>query len=153
MKKRTLGKSGLLVSEVGLGCMGLSQSYPPFPDKQEAVTFLRRAVELGETFFDTSELYGIYRNEELVGEALEPVREQGGIATKFGWNIRDGKVLGLDSRPETITRSVDGSLKRLKTEYIDLYYQHRVDPSVPIEEVAGTMRELVSQGKVRHWGL
>ena len=153
MKKRTLGKSGLLVSEVGLGCMGLSQSYPPFPDKQEAVTFLRRAVELGETFFDTSELYGIYRNEELVGEALEPVREQVVIATKFGWNIRDGKVLGLDSRPETIKRSVDGSLKRLKTEYIDLYYQHRVDPSVPIEEVAGTMRELVSQGKVRHWGL
>ena len=108
---------------------------------------------MGETFFDTSELYGIYRNEELVGEALEPVREQVVIATKFGWNIRDGKVLGLDSRPETIKRSVDGSLKRLKTEYIDLYYQHRVDPSVPIEEVAGTMRELVSQGKVRHWGL
>lgn len=153
MKRRTLGNSGLQVFPVGLGCMGLSQSYPPFPDKKDSIAFLRRAVEMGENFFDTSELYGMYANEELVGEALEPVREQVVIATKFGWNIQDGKCLGLDSRPETIRRAVEGSLKRLRTDHIDLYYQHRVDPQVPIEEVAGTMKELVQEGKILHWGL
>ncbi len=153
MKHRTLGSSGLEVFAVGLGCMGLSQSYPPFPDKKEAVSFLRRAVEMGEDFFDTSELYGIYANEELVGEALEPVRDQVVLATKFGWNIKDGKWLGLDSRPETIRRAVEGSLTRLRTDHIDLYYQHRVDPDVPIEEVAGTMKELAEEGKILHWGL
>ncbi len=153
MKHRTLGSSGLEVFAVGLGCMGLSQSYPPFPDKKEAVSFLRRAVEMWEDFFDTSELYGIYANEELVGEALEPVRDQVVLATKFGWNIKDGKRLGLDSRPETIRRAVEGSLTRLRTDHIDLYYQHRVDPDVPIEEVAGTMKELAEEGKILHWGL
>lgn len=153
MKCRTLGNSGLKVFSVGLGCMGLSQSYPPFPDKKDAIAFLRRAVEMGENFFDTSELYGMYANEELVGEALEPVREQVVIATKFGWDIRDGKCLGLDSRPETIRKAVEGSLRRLRTDHIDLYYQHRVDPNIPIEEVAETMEELVREGKILHWGL
>ncbi len=152
MKKRILGKD-LEVSAVGLGCMGLSQSYPPFPDRSESIAFLRRAAEMGQTFFDTSELYGVYANEALIGEALEPVRDQVKIATKFGWNIHDGKVDGLDSRPETMQRAVEGSLKRLRTDHIDLYYQHRVDPNVPIEEVAGTMQELVKAGKVLHWGL
>ncbi len=153
MKKRKLGQSDLLVSAVGLGCMGLSQSYPPFPEKKKSVAFIRRAVEMGENFFDTSELYGVYRNEELLGEALEPVREQVVIATKFGWDIRNGKVCGLDSRLHTIRRAVEGSLKRLHTDYIDLYYQHRVDPDVPVEEVAGAMKELVQAGKIRYWGL
>lgn len=153
MKRRILGNSGLQVFPVGLGCMGLSQSYPPFPDKKEAVAFLRRAVEMGENFFDTSELYGMYANEELVGEALEPVRDQVVIATKFGWDIQDGKCLGLDSRPATTRKAVEGSLRRLRTDHIDLYYQHRVDPKVPIEEVAGTMEELVREGKILHWGL
>ncbi len=152
MIKRILGKD-LEVSAVGLGCMGLSQSYPPFPDKGEAVRFLRRAVEIGQNFFDTSEVYAVYQNEELVGEALEPVRRQVKFATKFGWNIRDGKCCGLDSRPETIRKAVEGSLRRLRTDHIDLYYQHRVDPKVPIEEVAGTVRELMEEGKVLHWGL
>ena len=153
MKYRTLGSSGLTVYPVGLGCMGLSQSYPPFPDRREAVAFLRRAVEMGETFFDTSELYGIYANEDLVGEALEPVRDQVVLATKFGWNIREGRCVGLDSRPEAIRRAVEGSLRRLRTDHIDLYYQHRVDPKVPIEFVAETMQELIREGKVLHWGL
>ena len=153
MKYRTLGSSGLTVYPVGLGCMGLSQSYPPFPDRREAVAFLRRAVEMGETFFDTSELYGIYANEELVGEALEPVRDQVVLATKFGWDIREGRCVGLDSRPEAIRRAVEGSLRRLRTDHIDLYYQHRVDPKVPIELVAETMQELIREGKVLHWGL
>ena len=153
MKYRTLGSSGLTVYPVGLGCMGLSQSYPPFPDRREAVAFLRRAVEMGETFFDTSELYGIYANEDLVGEALEPVRDQVVLATKFGWDIREGRCVGLDSRPETIRRAVEGSLRRLRTDHIDLYYQHRVDPKVPIELVAETMQELIREGKVLHWGL
>ena len=153
MKYRTLGSSGLTVYPVGLGCMGLSQSYPPFPDRREAVAFLRRAVEMGETFFDTSELYGIYANEDLVGEALEPVRDQVVLATKFGWDIREGRCVGLDSRPETIRRAVEGSLQRLRTDHIDLYYQHRVDPKVPIELVAETMQELIREGKVLHWGL
>ena len=153
MKYRTLGSSGLTVYPVGLGCMGLSQSYPPFPDRREAVAFLRRAVEMGETFFDTSELYGIYANEDLVGEALEPVRDQVVLATKFGWDIREGRCVGLDSRPEAIRRAVEGSLRRLRTDHIDLYYQHRVDPKVPIELVAETMQELIREGKVLHWGL
>ena len=153
MKYRTLGSSGLTVYPVGLGCMGLSQSYPPFPDRREAMAFLRRAVEMGETFFDTSELYGIYANEDLVGEALEPVRDQVVLATKFGWDIREGRCVGLDSRPETIRRAVEGSLRRLRTDHIDLYYQHRVDPKVPIELVAETMQELIREGKVLHWGL
>ncbi len=152
MVKRILGK-GLEVSAVGLGCMGLSQSYPPFPEKAESVAFLRRAVEMGQTFFDTSEVYGIYTNEELVGEALEPVRDQVKLATKFGWDIHDGKSWGTDSRPETIRKAVEGSLKRLRTDHIDLYYQHRVDPKVPIEEVAETMQELCREGKILHWGL
>lgn len=152
MLTRTLGKD-LEVSAVGLGCMGLSQSYPPFPDKAEAIRFLRKAVEMGENFFDTSEVYGIYQNEELVGEALEPVRDRVKLATKFGWDIREGRCLGLDSRPETIRRAVEGSLRRLRTDHIDLYYQHRVDPDVPIEDVAGTVAELVREGKVLHWGL
>ena len=152
MKTRILGKD-LKVSAVGLGCMGLSQSYPPFPDKKEAISFLRRSVEMGENFFDTSELYGIYTNEELVGEALEPVRDQVVLATKFGWNIKDGKCAGLDSRPQTIRSAVEGSLTRLRTDHIDLYYQHRVDPNVPIEEVAGIMKELAEEGKILHWGL
>lgn len=153
MKYRTLGNSGLTVYPVGLGCMGLSQSYPPFPDRREAMAFLRRAVEMGETFFDTSELYGIYANEDLVGEALEPVRDQVVLATKFGWDIREGRCVGLDSRPEAIRRAVEGSLRRLRTDHIDLYYQHRVDPKVPIELVAETMQELIREGKVLHWGL
>ena len=152
MLKRILGK-GLEVSAVGLGCMGLSQSYPPFPDKEDAISFLRRAVEMGQTFFDTSEVYAIYKNEELVGEALEPVRSQVKIATKFGWDIRDGSSCGLDSRPKTIRKAVEGSLRRLRTDHIDLYYQHRVDPNVPIEEVAETVKELMKEGKVLHWGL
>jgi aryl-alcohol dehydrogenase-like predicted oxidoreductase len=153
MKKSVLGKSGLEVSSVGLGCMGLSQSYPPFPDRAESIDFIRRAIEMGENFFDTSELYGVYQNEELVGEALEPFRDRVVIATKFGWNIQDGKVLGLDSRPATIRKAVDGSLKRLRTDHIDLYFQHRVDPNVPIEEVAETVEGLKKEGKILHWGL
>lgn len=153
MKKRILGKSGLAVSAIGLGCMGLSQSYPPFPDRNESIVLIRRAIEMGENFFDTSELYAVYQNEELVGEALEPFRDQVVIATKFGWNIQGGKVLGLDSSPAAIRKAVDGSLKRLRTDHIDLYYQHRVDPKVPIEEVAETMKELKKEGKILHWGL
>lgn len=152
MVHRVLGRS-LEVSAIGLGCMGLSQSYPPFPTKKDSIAFLRRAVEIGQTFFDTSEAYAVYANEELVGEALEPVRSQVKLATKFGWNIQNGKVLGLDSRPETIRRAVEGSLRRLRTDHIDLYYQHRVDPAVPIEEVAGVMEELYREGKILHWGL
>ena len=153
MKYRTLGSSGLTVYPVGLGCMGLSQSYPPFPDRREAVAFLRRAVEMGETFFDTSELYGIYANEDLVGEARGPFRDKVGLAPRFGWAIREGRCVGLDSRPEAIRRAVEGSLRRLRTDHIDLYYQHRVDPKVPIELVAETMQELIQEGKVLHWGL
>lgn len=153
MKHRKLGQLGLEVSAIGLGCMGMSQSYPPFPEKREMVELVRKAVDMGETFFDTSELYGMYTNEELVGEALEPYRQHVVIATKFGWDIQNGKVCGLDSRPMAIRKAVEGSLKRLRTDYIDLYYQHRVDPNVPIEEVAETMKELAREGKVLHWGL
>lgn len=152
MITRILGKD-LKVSAIGLGCMGLSQSYPPFPDKKTAIHFLRRAVEMGQTFFDTSEVYAIYKNEELVGDALEPVRNQVKIATKFGWDIRDGKSYGLDSRPQTIRKAVEGSLRRLRTDHIDLYYQHRVDPNVSIEEVADTVKTLAKEGKILHWGL
>lgn len=146
MITRILGKD-LKVSAIGLGCMGLSQSYPPFPDKRESIKFLHHAVEMGQTFFDTSEAYGVYANEELLGEALEPYRNKIVFATKFGWNIHDGKVDGLDSSPAAIRKAVEGSLKRLRTDHIDLYYQHRVDPNVPIEEVAETMRELAKEGK------
>jgi aryl-alcohol dehydrogenase-like predicted oxidoreductase len=151
MKKRTLG-SDLEVSAVGLGCMGLSQSFPPFPEKEEGVALIREAVDRGVTFFDTAQVYGPFTNEELVGEALEPVRDQVVIATKFGFDLESGRG-GLDSRRETITRSVEASLKRLRTETIDLLYQHRVDPNVPIEDVAGTVNELIEAGKVRHFGL
>jgi len=153
MKQRKLGQARLEVSAIGLGCMGMSQSYPPFPEKSEMIELIRKAVDMGETFFDTSEIYGIYDNEKLVGEALEPCRKQVVIATKFGWDIQNGKVCGLDSRPATIRRAIEGSLKRLRTDYIDLYYQHRVDPNVPIEEVAETMKELAQEGKILHWGL
>jgi len=153
MKKRTLGNSALEVSSIGFGCMGMSQSYPPFLQKSEMIQFLHKAVEMGENLFDTSELYGVYSNEELLGEALKPFRSQVVIATKFSWDIQGGKVCGLDSRPATIRRAVEGSLKRLRTDHIDLYYQHRVDPNVPIEEVAETMKELAREGKILHWGL
>lgn len=153
MLHRKIGKRKLEVSAVGLGCMGLSQSYPPFPDKNEAIAFLHQAVEMGQTFYDTSEVYGMYHNEELLGEAFQDCRHDIVLATKFGWDIRDGKLCGLDSSPAAIRKAVEGSLKRLRTDYIDLYYQHRVDPQVPIEEVAGTMKELYDEGKILHWGL
>ncbi|MGX6601807.1 aldo/keto reductase [Micromonosporaceae bacterium Da 78-11] len=153
MDSRVLGQ-GLRVSALGLGCMGMSQSYGPNPgDRDEMIGVLRGAVERGVTFFDTAEVYGPYVNEELVGEALEPLRDQVVIATKFGWDIRDGKSVGLDSRPEQIRRVADASLRRLRTDRLDLFYQHRVDPAVPIEEVAGAVAELVSAGKVAHFGL
>jgi len=153
MHTRTLGQ-GLEVSAVGLGCMGMSQSYGPNPGtRDEMIAVLRSAVDHGVTFFDTAEVYGPYVNEELVGEALEPLRDQVVIATKFGWRIEDGKSVGLDSRPEQIRRVADASLKRLRTDTIDLFYQHRVDPDVPIEDVAGAVAELVRAGKVRHFGL
>lgn len=143
MKTRTLGKQGLEVSEVGLGCMGFTQSYPPYPDRKEAIATLREAVELGVTFFDTAEVYSAFKNEELVGEALEPVRDKVVIATKFGYNLVDmpdlntsARPVSLSSKPDTIRRAVEGSLRRLRTDHIDLYYQHRVDPDTPIEEVA-----------------
>jgi aryl-alcohol dehydrogenase-like predicted oxidoreductase len=153
MQKRTLGESQLEVSAIGLGCMGMSFSYGPPHDPQEMIALIRAAVERGVTFFDTAQVYGPFTNEELVGEALEPVRDQVVIATKFGFALDDGQNRGLDSRPETIKRSVEGSLKRLRTETIDLLYQHRVDPNVPIEDVAGTVKELIDAGKVRHFGL
>jgi aryl-alcohol dehydrogenase-like predicted oxidoreductase len=153
MQTRTLGGRQLEVSAVGLGCMGMSQSYPPFPDRGEMIGLIRAAVERGVTFFDTAQVYGPFTNEELVGEALEPVRDQVVIATKFGFDLEDGASHGIDSRPETIRRSVDASLRRLRTDTIDLLYQHRVDPEVPIEDVAGTVRELIEAGKVRHFGL
>jgi aryl-alcohol dehydrogenase-like predicted oxidoreductase len=151
MKVRTLGQD-LEVSAIGLGCMGLSQSFPPIPPKEDGIALVRAAVDRGVTFFDTAQVYGPFANEELVGEALEPVRDQVVIATKFGFDLESGRG-GVDSRPETITRSVEGSLKRLRTDTIDLLYQHRVDPNVPIEDVAGTVKELIAQGKVRHFGL
>ena len=156
MQKRKLGNSGLEVSEIGLGCMGMSFSYGPPKNKQEMIALLRKAVELGVTFFDTAEVYGPFLNEELVGEGLAPFRKQVVIATKFGWeaNPNDGgKWNALNSRPEHIKQAVEGSLKRLKTDVIDLLYQHRVDLNVPIEDVAGTVKELIQQGKVKHFGL
>lgn len=153
MENRNLGSSGLQVSAIGLGCMGMSFSYPPFPPRSEMIRLIRAAVDEGITFFDTAEVYGPYTNEELVGEALAPVRQQVVIATKFGFEIQDGKMVGLNSRPEHIRKAVEGSLKRLRTEVIDLLYQHRVDPQVPIEDVAGTIKELIQEGKVRYFGL
>ncbi|WP_327673257.1 MULTISPECIES: aldo/keto reductase [unclassified Streptomyces] len=153
MHTRTLGQ-GLDVSAIGLGCMGMSQSYGPNPgDRADMIGVLRGAVDRGITFFDTAEVYGPYVNEELVGEALAPVREQVVLATKFGWNIDNGTMNGLNSRPEQIKRVADASLRRLRTDTIDLFYQHRVDPDVPIEDVAGAVAELVQAGKVRHFGL
>jgi aryl-alcohol dehydrogenase-like predicted oxidoreductase len=152
MQKRKLGKSGLEVSAVGLGCMGLSYGYGPATDKQEGIKLIRAAVELGVTLFDTAEAYGPFTNEELVGEALAPVREQVVIATKFGFEGGDS-TRGQDSRPERIREVADASLKRLKTDRVDIFYQHRVDQKVPIEDVAGTVKELIKQGKVKHFGL
>lgn len=149
---RELGKSGLQVSAIGLGCMGMSHGYGAPADKHEMTALIRKAYELGVTFFDTAEVYGPFANEELVGEALQPLRDKVVIATKFGIRM-NGDKQELDSRPETIRRSVEGSLKRLRTDHIDLYYQHRVDPNVPIEDVAGTVQDLVREGKVLHWGL
>jgi aryl-alcohol dehydrogenase-like predicted oxidoreductase len=152
MEKRTLG-SNLQVSAIGLGCMGMSSSYGPPADKQEMISLIRRAVERGVTFFDTAQVYGPFTNEELVGEALEPVRDQVVIATKFGFDLDGVNRGGLDSRPDTIKQSVERSLQRLRTETIDLLYQHRVDPNVPIEDVVGTVKELIAEGKVKHFGL
>lgn len=157
MQKRMLGN--LEVSALGLGCMGFSQSYPPFPERKDSIAVIQKAVEKGVTFFDTAEVYGPYTNEELVGEALAPYRDKVVIATKFGWDIpKDGsitgsKALALDSTPATIRKVVEDSLRRLRTDRIDLYYQHRVDPNVPIEEVAGTVGDLIREGKVLHFGL
>ena len=153
MQKRKLGKSDLEVSALGFGCMGLSFGYGPAVDQQEGIKVIRAAVDLGVTFFDTAEVYGPFTNEELVGEALARVRDRVVIATKFGWKIEGGKQAGLDSRPEHIREVAEASLRRLKTDRIDLLYQHRVDPNVPIEEVAGTVKELIRAGKVRHFGL
>jgi aryl-alcohol dehydrogenase-like predicted oxidoreductase len=156
MQIRILGDSGLEVSALGLGCMGMSQSYGPAPDKPEMIAFIRAAVERGVTFFDTAEAYGPYKNEELVGEALQPVRSQVVIATKFGWEINPvthARTGSLNSRPDHIKQVAEASLKRLRTDVIDLFYQHRVDPDVPIEDVAGTVKELIQQGKVKHFGL
>lgn len=159
MKKRILGKGNLEVSAIGLGCMGFTQSYPPYPDRKEAIEVIRKAVELGVTFFDTAEVYSMYRNEDLVGEALEPLRDEVVIATKFGYDLEHieldaaNRPVTLSSRPEVIRRAVEGSLRRLRTDHIDLYYQHRMDPATPIEEVADTLEELIKEGKVLHWGL
>ena len=153
MKKRKLGKSNLEVSALGLGCMGLSFGYGPAVNKQQGISLIRAAVERGVTFFDTAEVYGPYTNEELVGEALAPFRHQVKIATKFGFKIENGKQAGLDSRPEHIKEVAEASLKRLKTDVIDLFYQHRVDDKVPIEDVAGAVKDLIQQGKVKHFGL
>ncbi len=153
MQKRKLGSSGLQVSAIGLGCMGMTFSYVPFPEKEDMIVLMRKAVEQGVTFFDTAEVYGPYNNEELVGEALAPFRNEVIIATKFGFNIQDGKMVGVSSRPDHIIKAVEGSLKRLKVDVIDLLYQHRVDPDVPIEDVAGTVKDLIKEGKVKYFGL
>ena len=153
MQQRVLGKSGLAVSAIGLGCMGMTHAYGVPPDTQEMVKVLRGAVERGVTFFDTAEVYGPFTNETLLGEALAPVRDKVAIATKFGFKFENGKNVGLDSRPTQIKAVAEASLKRLKTDRIDLFYQHRVDPAVPIEDVAGAVKELIAAGKVRHFGL
>src|SRR5215831_17082158 len=155
MQKRRLGKSGLEISALGFGCMGMSFGYGPAKDKQEMIPIIRAAVEHGVTFFDTAEVYGPFINEELVGEALAPFRNQVVIATKFGFKLdpNTGKQIGLDSRPEHIKEVAAASLKRLKTDVIDLFYQHRVDADVPIEDVAGAVKDLIQQGNVKHFGL
>jgi aryl-alcohol dehydrogenase-like predicted oxidoreductase len=156
MQKRKLGNSNLEVSAIGLGCMGMSFGLGPAADKKEMIALIRKAVELGVTFFDTAEVYGPFTNEELVGEALAPIRAKVVIATKFGWEANPsdgGKWNALNSRPEHIKKVAEESLKRLKTEVIDLYYQHRVDLNVPIEDVAGAVKELIQEGKVKHFGL
>lgn len=152
MKTRKLGNK-LEVSAIGLGCMGMSFGYDPLPDRNEMIALIRSAYEAGETFFDTAEVYGPYTNEELLGEAVASFRDKVVIATKFGFNFVDGKQSGTNSRPENIRKAVEGSLKRLKTDYIDLLYQHRVDPNVPIEDVAGAVKDLIQEGKVKHFGL
>jgi aryl-alcohol dehydrogenase-like predicted oxidoreductase len=151
MKTRSLGRSGLQVSALGLGCMGMTHAYFPLPDRGEMIGLLRKAVDLGVTFFDTAEVYGPYTNEELLGEALAPVRDRVVIATKFGFRVED--MPGVDSRPERIRAVCEASLRRLRTDVIDLFYQHRPDPKVPVEDVAGTVRDLIRAGKVRHFGL
>ena len=160
MKTRTLGKDGLQVSAIGLGCMGFTQSYPPYPDRKDAIETIRKAVDLGVTFFDTAEVYSYGQNEDLIGEALQSVRDRVVIATKFGYDLSEtpdlttsARPISLSSRPGTIRQAVEGSLRRLRTDHIDLYYQHRVDPNVPIETVAETVGELIKEGKVLHWGL
>jgi aryl-alcohol dehydrogenase-like predicted oxidoreductase len=155
MHTRKLGNGGLEVSAIGLGCMGMSFAYGPAHDKQEMIALIRAAVERGVSFFDTAEVYGPYANEELIGEALAPVRDRVAIATKFGFDLdpESGKQRGLNSRPEQIRRVAEASLKRLRTDVIDLFYQHRVDPAVPIEDVAGAVKDLIAQGKVKHFGL
>ena len=153
MKKRMLGRNGVEVSALGFGCMGISFGYGPETSRQDGIAVIRAAVERGVTFFDTAEAYGPFKNEELVGEALAPVRDKVVIATKFGFKFEGGTQAGLDSRPAHIREVAEASLKRLKTDRIDLFYQHRVDPDVPIEDVAGTVKDLIQQGKVRHFGL
>ena len=156
MQARKLGDNGLEVSAIGLGCMGMSQSYFPIPDRQDMISLIRKAVDLGVTFFDTAEVYGPFVNEELVGEALEPFGHRVVVATKFGWDLgpnRSPAGSGLDSRPERIRQVAEASLKRLRRDTIDLFYQHRVDPDVPIEDVAGAVKDLIREGKVRHFGL
>ena len=153
MQKRMLGKGGLEVSALGFGCMGISSGYGPAISREEGIAIIREAVDGGVTLFDTAEAYGPYTNEELVGEALAPVRDHVVIATKFGFKLEGGKQVGVDSRPAHIREVADASLKRLKTDRIDLFYQHRVDPDVPIEDVAGTVRDLIGQGKVKHFGM
>jgi aryl-alcohol dehydrogenase-like predicted oxidoreductase len=153
MNKRTLGRSGLEVSAIGLGCMGMNHHRGPAPDKSEMVALIRQAIDRGVTFFDTAEVYGPFTNEELVGEALEPFRKDVVIATKFGFDLGESGSGGLNSRPDRIRAVAEQSMKRLRVDTIDLFYQHRVDPAVPIEDVAGTVKELVAQGKVRHFGL
>ncbi len=155
MLKRKLGNSGLEVSSIGLGCMGMSFSYAPFPKKKEMISLIRKAIEKGVTFFDTAEVYGPFSNEELLGEALRPVRDEVVIATKFGFDLnpQSGANSGVCSQPKHIKKVVEDSLKRLRTDVIDLYYQHRVDPNVPIEDVAGAVKDLIQEGKVKHFGL
>src|SRR6187397_2934759 len=153
MQKRKLGNGNLEVSALGLGCMGLSYGYGPATDKHEAISLIRTAVERGVTFFDSAEAYGPFKNEELLGEALAPVRDQVVIATKFGFKFDGGKQAGLDSRPSHIREVADAALTRLKTDRIDLFYQHRVDPDVPIEDVAGAVKDLIREGKVKHFGM
>lgn len=153
MKSIKLGNSGLEVTAIGLGCMGMSFAYDPLPDRNEMIKLIHSAYDMGEKFFDTAEIYGPYTNEELVGEAVQSFRDKIVIATKFGFNVVDGKQSGTNSRPEHIHKVVDESLKRLRTDYIDLLYQHRVDPNVPIEDVAGTVKDLIQKGKVKYFGL